>query len=81
MKRPGANDPRRLFGEAVRKCRQEAGLSQEKLAAMASIHRNYLGGIERGERNVAIVNMVKIAKALGMPLSKLVSVMEDVDRK
>ena len=47
------------------------GLSQEELAFRAGIHRNYLGGIERGERNPALDNIAAIAKALGVDLSEL----------
>ena len=47
------------------------GLSQEELAFIAGIHRNYLGGIERGERNPALDNIAAIAKALGVDLSEL----------
>ena len=60
----------------MKKFRLAAGLSQERLAAIAGIHRNYAGAVERGERNVALVNMTKIAGALGVPLSKIVAEME-----
>lgn len=46
------------FGQQVRKLRLAKGLSQKKLAELAGLHRNYVGGIERGERNVALVNIV-----------------------
>lgn len=59
-----AHDPRATFGRAVRKRRQELGFSQEGLAERADLHWTYIGGIERGERNVSLVNIVKIAKAL-----------------
>ena len=73
-------DPRLLFGKAVKKYRLAAALSQEKLAALAGIHRNYAGAVERGERNVAIINMTRIAKALTIPLSELVREMEKPSR-
>jgi len=63
---------RNKFGEKVRKLRRARGLSQEELAFRAGIHRNYLGGIERGERNPALDNIAAIAKALGVDLSELV---------
>jgi transcriptional regulator with XRE-family HTH domain len=48
-------------------------LSQEALADLAGVHRNYLGGIERGERNVGIDNIEKLARALGVGIAELVS--------
>ena len=51
-------------------------MSQERLAELADIHRTYIGDVERGTRNVAILNMTKIANALGMSLTALVKEME-----
>ncbi len=59
------------FGETLREHRQRAGLSQEKLAAKAGIDRTYLGGAERGERNVALVNIVRLAEALQVAPAEL----------
>jgi transcriptional regulator with XRE-family HTH domain len=61
------------FGETLREHRQRAGLSQEKLAARADIDRTYVGGAERGERNVALVNIVRLAEALNVPPAELLS--------
>jgi transcriptional regulator with XRE-family HTH domain len=58
------DDILRLFGERLRELRTERNLSQERLAELAGVDRNYIGQIERGERNVALVNIVRIAKAL-----------------
>jgi transcriptional regulator with XRE-family HTH domain len=66
------SDPRRLFGERVRKLRLQRKLSQEKLAEMAELHRNYVGGVERGERNVSLLNIVKLARGLEVKPTKLI---------
>jgi len=66
----------KIFGEQVRKLRKARGLSQEELAELAELHRNYIGSIERGERNVALLNIVRLAKALEVPLSKLLEGIE-----
>jgi transcriptional regulator with XRE-family HTH domain len=67
-------DPRKLFGNRLRKLRLQRRLSQEKLAELADLHRNYVGGIERGERNVALVNIVKLAHALAVRPAKLIEI-------
>jgi len=64
-------DIRRRFGRAVRERRKKIGVSQEEFAHMCGLHRTYMGGIERGERNVALANIEKIAHALRVTLSKL----------
>ncbi len=61
------------FGERVRELRLAKGLSQEELAFKSGVHRTYLGGIERGERNPALRNIAAIAEALGVSLSELFS--------
>lgn len=59
------------LGAAIRAARQAKGLSQEALAEVAGIDRSYMGGIERGEHNLAIMNLLKIADALGVKASFL----------
>jgi transcriptional regulator with XRE-family HTH domain len=61
------------FGQRVRKLRLARKVSQEQLAFKASMHRTYLGGIERGERNPSLKNIAAIADALGITLSELFS--------
>ena len=56
----------RAFGAAVRARRQELGLSQEDLADASSLDRTYIGGVERGERNVSLINIYRIASALNI---------------
>ena len=59
------------LGEAVRRARTGAGLSQEALAVDADLDRSYMGGIERGEHNLTVMNIVKIADALKLKPSTL----------
>jgi transcriptional regulator with XRE-family HTH domain len=59
------------IGNNIRKIRLSKGLSQEALALTSGIDRSYLGGIERGEHNVAVINLEKIAIALEMPIANL----------
>lgn len=62
-----------MLGRAIRKQRLALGLSQEKLAEKANLHWTYIGGIERGERNVSLINIVKIARALKTRVSELLA--------
>jgi len=59
------------FGQRVRELRNRRGISQEELAFKAGVHRTYLGGIERGERNPSLKNIAAIAEALGIPLREI----------
>ncbi|WP_201544526.1 helix-turn-helix domain-containing protein [Psychrobacter sp. H7-1] len=62
------------FGQRIRALRKERGLSQEQLAERAGFHRNYVGMIERGERNPSLLNIEVFAKTFGMSLSELFNV-------
>lgn len=59
------------FGERVRKMRLELNLSQEQLAELAGVHRTYIGMVERAEKNITLLNIVKIAKALNVDMHSL----------
>jgi transcriptional regulator with XRE-family HTH domain len=61
------------LGDAIRARRSELGLSQEQLAHAADVDRTYVGGIERGERNPALQNLLRIAAALEIELSELLA--------
>jgi transcriptional regulator with XRE-family HTH domain len=75
-RRRPAPDIRERFGFAVRTRREELGLTQEDLAAKAGIHRTYLSDIERGSRNVSLINIERIAAALSLPISGLFLLVE-----
>jgi len=64
-------DIKTKFGAKVRKLRLARGLSQEAFADICGLHRTYIGAIERGERNVSLENIEKIAKALGISIAAL----------
>ena len=65
------SDPRKLIGQRVRDLRVAKGLSQEKLAELAKLHRNYVGSIERGQKNAGVVSIVRLAHALSERPSRL----------
>ena len=58
-------------GLNIRNARKEKGMSQESLALTAELDRSYVGGVERGQRNVAVINLKKIAEALNVSVSEL----------
>jgi ribosome-binding protein aMBF1 (putative translation factor) len=63
----------RQFGERVRELRKLKGLSQEALALACGLDRTYIGGVERGERNISLINIHKVAGALGVKPSEMLS--------
>jgi len=65
------SDINKEVGLNIRKIREDKGLSQEKLAALADLHRTYIGQIERGEKNIGLRNLEKIAKALNVNIKDL----------
>lgn len=68
---PATASLRHLFGENVRLARVTAGLSQEDVSVRASVHRTYVGSVERGERNLTLDNIERIAEALDYSASDL----------
>lgn len=64
------------FGKKIREERLKRDISQEKLAEMAGVHRTYIGMIERGEKNITLINIEKIAKALGIKINNLFDKLE-----
>jgi transcriptional regulator with XRE-family HTH domain len=64
---------RKVFGNAIRSYRKNAGLTLEKLAERAYLHHNFVGEVERGDMECSLTSMVKIAKALGVRVRDLVT--------
>jgi len=65
-----------ILGKNIRTIRNEQKLSQEKLAEISSLHRTYIGSIERGERNICLDNIIVISKALNIKLCELLKGIE-----
>jgi transcriptional regulator with XRE-family HTH domain len=61
------------FGKAVRRRRRELDLSQERLAELSDLHRTYISDVERGDRNISLENIEKIAVALDISITELLS--------
>jgi len=68
------------FGLAVRTRRERLGISQEALAAIAGLHRTYVGSVERGERNVTLKNVFSLSRALKTTASRLLADTEKIQR-
>lgn len=71
--RDAALTSRLIFARNLRDCRKCKGLSQEKLAELSGLHRTYVGSVERGERNISLDNMERLANALGVNLADLLA--------
>jgi transcriptional regulator with XRE-family HTH domain len=71
----------RAFGDAVRARRKARGLSQEAFADEIPLYRSYVADVERGARNLGLVNSLRIARALSVPLSQLVAEAEERQRR
>ena len=61
----------KAFGAGVRRLRRAKGMSQEELAFRSGLNRTYVGAVERGERNIALLNIRRLAEALGCPPADL----------
>ncbi|MCO1335686.1 helix-turn-helix transcriptional regulator [Microbulbifer sp. OS29] len=67
------------LGIAIRQLRVQLELSQEELADKSELHRTYIGSVERGERNIAIDNVIKLASALDCRVSDIILLAEDME--
>lgn len=74
MDKPTQNVVKNNFGKRLKELRNSQGLSQEALALACELDRTYIGGAERGERNVSLVNIHKIANALNIPAHELLKI-------
>jgi transcriptional regulator with XRE-family HTH domain len=68
---PALSPSHAAFGAAIRALRKEQGIAQERLALKSGLNRGYYGDVERGERNVSLANILKIADALEVPASAI----------
>jgi transcriptional regulator with XRE-family HTH domain len=73
MRKPDAKTVRRQLGEMIRSYRVELGISQEKLAELVDVHRNYVGKIERGEQNITINSLCRFAEVFKRSLSEMMA--------
>lgn len=67
------NNLRKIFGNRVRELRKLLNLSQEELGFKSNIHRTYIGAVERGEQNISLDNIFRLAKALRVEMKELFS--------
>lgn len=68
------------LGERIRYLRKQKNLSQEQLGELADIHTNYVGAIERGEKNITIESLIKVSRGLGVTLEELFRYIEPMDK-
>lgn len=69
----GESDILKRFGQRIRSQREAEGISQERLADLTGLHRTYVGSVERGERNIALLNILRLAEGLRIDAGQLVS--------
>ncbi len=72
-----SKDPKLLFGRRLAMLRKDKGWSQEQLALQSGLARSYLGGVERGQRNIALENIVRLARTLELRPSVLMDFSEE----
>ena len=72
-----STDPKLLFGRRLAMLRKDKGWSQEQLALQSGLARSYLGGVERGQRNIALENIVRLARTLELRPSVLMDFSEE----
>ncbi|MDR3575394.1 MAG: helix-turn-helix transcriptional regulator [Anaerolineaceae bacterium] len=77
VKHAKSADPKELFGRRLTRLRKERGWSQEHLALESGLARSYLGGVERGQRNIALLNICRLADTLGVPLPHLMDIYDN----
>ena len=65
------SDVRVRFGKRLKSVREKVGISQEKLAELAGLHRTYVSSVERGQRNISLQNVERLADALGVTMAEL----------
>jgi ribosome-binding protein aMBF1 (putative translation factor) len=70
-------DIRKRFGDRIRALRNDQGWSQEELADRAGLHRTYIGSVERGEQNLSLLNIERLAATLGISLAELFASFKD----
>lgn len=75
-KPPSKEKAQVAFGAALRGFREHRAITQEKLAELADLHTNYVSSVERGERNLSLHNIAKLAYALEIPVSKLIACLD-----
>ncbi|MFB9274059.1 helix-turn-helix domain-containing protein [Cohnella cellulosilytica] len=76
-----ANDILKLVGQRIRSLRKERGLSQDQLGEKGGFHYSYIGQVERGEKNVSLLNLAKISEALEVSLSQLFTYIDGEEKR
>jgi len=77
---PGSSPAHAAFGDAIRAIRKEQGISQEAFALKCGLDRSYFGAVERGERNVSLTNIIRIAETLQVPAATIFARAEAAQR-